>query len=127
MIVADSDVLIDWLHGKGSFAVVDDALGRQDLATSSVTAYQLRAGARSEKAQSEVRDLLSLMSAILPFDDRAAERAGAVYRALAGAGRAIGKADLYVAGICLAEDAPLLTRNRREFERVPGLRIAPLA
>jgi predicted nucleic acid-binding protein len=64
------------------------------------------------------------MLQVLPFDARAAELAGAAYRELAGEGAVIGKADLYVAGICLAVGAPLLTRNRREFQRVRGLRLA---
>jgi len=126
VIVADSDVLIDWmkLKAKGSVPGVDDALEREELATTAITAYQLWGGARSDAAREDVRDLLALMVAILPFDDRAAELAGAAYRDLAGAGRVIGRPNLYIAGICLAADAPLLTRNRRELERVRGLRLA---
>lgn len=126
MIVADSDVLIDWLKLKaeGSVPAVDAALEREELATTAITAYQLWSGARSTPARRDVRDLLDLMVAILPFDDRAAELAGVTYRELASSGRIIGKADLYIAGTCLAADLPLLTRNRREFERVRGLRLA---
>lgn len=122
MIVADSDVLIDWLNERAP--AVRAALDRGELATTAVSAYQLWSGARGEAARGEVQDLLSLMAAILPFDDRAAELAGAAYRELSASGRVIGRPDLYIAGICLAADAPLLTRNRREFERVPGLRFA---
>ncbi len=124
MIIADSDVLVDWLNQRGSAPAVRGALERQELATTAVSAYQLWSGARTDAARDEVGDLLSLVVAVLPFDDRAAELAGAAYRELAGAGRVIGRPDLYIAGICLAVDAPLLTRNRREFERVPGLRLA---
>jgi len=124
VIVADSDVLVDWLNKRGSAPAVRHALQRQELVTTAVTAYQLWSGARTDTARAELRGLLSLVTAILPFDDRAAELAGAAYRELAGAGRVIGRPDLYIAGICLAVDAPLLTRNRREFDRVRGLRFA---
>jgi predicted nucleic acid-binding protein len=124
VIIADSDVLIDWLNRKGSAPLVRRALERGELGTTAVNAYQLWSGARSDVARTDIQDLLSLMVAILPFDDRAAELAGAAHRELASAGRVIGRADLYVAGICLAADAPLLTRNRREFERVRGIRFA---
>ena len=124
MIVADADVLIDWLHGRGSAPEVRRALDRQELATTAIGAYELWSGAHTDKARAELRELLSLATAVLPFDDRAAELAGRARRDLRGAGLNVGKADLYVAGICLAVDAPLLTRNRREFERVRGLRLA---
>ncbi len=124
MIVADADVLIDWLRDKGLADVVQSSLERQELATTTVGAYELWTGAQTVEARAEVHGLLSLMTAVLPFNDRAAELAGAARRELAAAGRVIGKADFYVAGICLAVDAPLLTRNRQHFERVRGLRLA---
>jgi predicted nucleic acid-binding protein len=34
--------------------------------------------------------------------------------------------DILIAATALANDLPLLTRNRRHFERVPGLRFHPL-
>jgi predicted nucleic acid-binding protein len=33
---------------------------------------------------------------------------------------------LAIAGICLSLDLPLLTRNRRHFERIERLRLEPL-
>ena len=126
MIVADADVLVDWLKlkARGSVPRVDEAMERGELATSAIAAYQLWCGVRNDAERTEVRELLGLMTAILPFDDRAAELAGVAYRELAGQGSVIGRPDLYIAGICLAVEAPLLTRNRREFERVRGLRLA---
>jgi tRNA(fMet)-specific endonuclease VapC len=35
----------------------------------------------------------------------------------------IGTMDLKIASICLAHDALLLSRNRVDFEKVPGLRV----
>ena len=40
---------------------------------------------------------------------------------------AIGMADSLIAGIALTADLALLTRNRRHFERVEGLMLAPVA
>jgi len=39
------------------------------------------------------------------------------------AGTPIGPCDLFIAGIALANDMTLITRNTCEFERVPGLRV----
>ncbi len=125
MIVADTDVLIDYLNDAAGAPAdrLELELGRNAVATTSVSAYQLWKGAQTRDDRAEVGELLALVR-VLPFDARAAEHAGAVYRELAGAGTVIGKADLYIAGVCLAEKLPLLTRNRREFERVRGLRFA---
>jgi tRNA(fMet)-specific endonuclease VapC len=63
------------------------------------------------------------MAEVVSFDDAAAAEAAGIYREAARAGRMIGKADLYIAGICIASDARLLTRNAREYARVPGLEL----
>jgi tRNA(fMet)-specific endonuclease VapC len=60
--------------------------------------------------------------ASLPFDDAAAEIAGRVRAGLDRAGTPIGPYDLLIAAIALAHDLTLVTHNRREFGRVPGLR-----
>jgi len=55
---------------------------------------------------------------VLPFDDRAATE----FERLWSAGARIGSMDLKIASIALVHDALLLTANRRDFEKVPGLR-----
>ena len=57
----------------------------------------------------------------LSLDARGADQAAEVRRVLAGGGADIGMADSLIAGIVLAHRGVLLTRNRRPFERVPGL------
>ena len=37
--------------------------------------------------------------------------------------RKIGRADLLIASIALSRQATLVTRNRKHFERIPGLRV----
>lgn len=125
MIVADSDVLIDYVSDSSAGLAdrVELELARKSLGVASVSAYELWKGARTRETRARVGELLSYVQ-VLAFDARAAELAGAAYRELSGEGRVIGKADLYIAGICLAARVPLLTRNRGEFERVRGLRFA---
>jgi tRNA(fMet)-specific endonuclease VapC len=121
--IVDTDVLIDFLNGRAPSSI-DDELARGALSTTAITAYELRRGARAEKALRSVELLLSQLAEIVPFDDAAAGEAAAVYRDLAKAGQVIGKADLYIAGICLATDAKLITRNVGEYGRVDGLQLA---
>lgn len=58
----------------------------------------------------------------MPFDDDAAAHYGLIRAVLERAGTPIGANDLLIAAIALTHDLALVTRNHREFARVPGLR-----
>ena len=74
---------------------------------------------RQIPAYRELAELFSFFSGfhIGLFDDAAADR----LEELKAAKVRIGTMDLKTAAIALAHDAILLTANRRDFERVPGL------
>ena len=125
MIVADTDVLIDYLRGHGEVAEqVSESLAT-GLGTTAITAFELWAGSiGSKRREAAVEALLGAID-ILPLDAAGARRAAAVRRQLELAGRSIGMADSLIAGVCLHHGAMLLTRNRGHFERVPGLVLVP--
>lgn len=101
MMVADTDVLIDYLAGVGPGA---DRIALEirggGLATSAVTRFELLAGARTDRQRTAVQDLLGALTT-LPLDEPAADRAAEVRRALDRAGAPIGMADSLIAGIVL--------------------------
>jgi len=123
MIIADTDVLVDFLRGGGAAQRVELEISTGALRTTVVAAFELWQGARTVRAEQDVRTLLDALE-ILPLDARAAELAGGVRRLLLGRGADIGVADSLVAGICLRQNGTLLTRNREHFERVEGLRVS---
>ena len=121
MIIADSDILIDALRGRPSArARIAEALAAGTLATTAVTAFELRSGADSDRARAAIGLLLAPLE-ILPFDQAAAGAAARIRRELESNGQPIGMADYMIAGICLVRSAALLTRNRAHFGRVSGL------
>ena len=63
--------------------------------------------------------LASLM--VVPFDSRAADKFDQLHQV--NCLKQIGRADLLIASIVMANDATLVTRNVRHFREVPGLRI----
>lgn len=126
MILADSDVLIDALRGREpARSRVALEISGGALATTTVSAFELLAGARTTAEQGKVDALLSALR-LIPLDEKASRAAARVSRDLARQGEPIGSADCLIAGICLANHAVLLTRNRAHFERIPGLSLGTL-
>ncbi len=126
LIVADTDVLIDFLRGKGAGADrVAFELARGDLATTAVTVFELLAGAHGKRSVQAVDALLAGL-AILPLETEAARAAAEVRRDLESSGLGIGMGDSLIAGICLRNRKILLTRNRKHFERVKGLSLGTI-
>ncbi len=126
MIVADSDVLIDALAGlEPARGRIDLELETGQLATTSITAFELLSGARTDRDLARIESLLGAL-AILPLDPAASRAAAAVRRDLEARGEGIGLADYLIAGICLTHSAVLLSRKRQHFARVRGLTLGRL-
>jgi tRNA(fMet)-specific endonuclease VapC len=124
MTIADTDVLIDYLSGAEPGARrVSEAIESGALLTTAITRFELLSGARTARAEAGIRKLLDVIST-LPVDEPCADRAALVRRSLEKSGASIGMADSLIAGIALVNNATLLTRNRKHFERVAGLRLA---
>ena len=123
MIVADTDVLIDFLTGTGDADRVAFEIDKGALTTTAVTRFELLSGARSERQRVLIRDLLGGIPT-LPLDEAAADEGAAIRRELETRGEGIGMADSLIAGIVRHSGELLLTGNRRHFERVKGLKLS---
>ena len=126
MIIADTEVLIDYLAGTQPAADQVLTYAESDsLQTSAITCFELLSGARYGKRGDAVRRLVGAIP-VLPLDREAATRAADVRQQLARGGVSIAMADSLIAGIALVNNLPLLTRNRKHFESVEALRLVPL-
>ena len=123
MTIADTDVLIDYLAGKGEADRVERLLRLGALRTTVISRFELLSGAQSPK---QLALLVQLLGAVpsLELDDAAADAASEIRRSLERSGNGIGMADSLIAGIVTCNGGTLLTRNRRHFERVPGITLA---
>lgn len=123
MILADTDVLIDFLTGIQPVAKqVEEYIKAEQMQTTAVNSFELLSGAGDNKRGRAVRQLVDSL-AILPLDRSAAELAAAIRRELERTGQPIGMGDSLIAGIALAHSLPLFTRNRTHFERVANLEL----
>ncbi len=126
LVVADTDVVIDFLRGKGpGVPLVRELIISHRLRVTAITAFELRVGADFLARRDDVLRLVH--SRTFPLDSRSALRAGELAATLRGAGQDIGLADCLQAGICLNYDLPFATRNHKHFDRVEGLRLVDVA
>jgi predicted nucleic acid-binding protein len=110
-LLVDTDVCID--HLSGHRRLPRPPVG---LAYSVITRAELLAGADSDEPI--VRRLLAGMEEIL-VDRRVADRAGRLRRDIT----AIHLPDALIAATALVHGIALATHNRRDFKRIPGLRL----
>lgn len=122
LVVADTDLVIDFLRGRGSGArLTRQLLVERRLRLTSVTGFELRVGADFLGRRDQILRLFR--SRTLALDILSALRAGEIAARLQKAGSPIGLADCLQAGVCMRHGLPLATRNRKHFDRVEGLEL----
>ncbi|MEO5533725.1 MAG: PIN domain-containing protein [Pseudolysinimonas sp.] len=89
-------------------------------------AYGVEKSAAPVKNAVAVEEFLGLVD-VLAFGRDAAENVGEIRPHLAHLGTPIGPFDGLIAGHARSIGLTVMTRNRREFDRVPGLRVVDWA
>lgn len=92
----------------------------------SVVRAELEFGARNSKRVAVNLDRVTRFCTSfesLAFDDDAAKHYGEIRAQLRREGSPIGGNDLMIAAICVSNEMALVSRNEREFRRVPGLTV----
>ena len=99
--------------------------GDQQFTTSVSLAEIAYAAARNGDSDvaGRVRELIAAASAVLPFDQDAAEVYGPLRAQLERLGVRLDEPSLRIAAIALSRDLTLVTASARLYDRVPGLRI----
>lgn len=95
------------------------------IAVSIIVAAELRYGTERRGSDRLTRQLETVLAAleILPLAEPADAHYAAIRSELERVGRPIGHNDLLIAAHARALDLTLVTRNVREFRRVPGLAV----
>jgi tRNA(fMet)-specific endonuclease VapC len=121
----DTNIWIGLARGEKPLRERLSRLNPTQVFCCSVVRAELLFGAR--KSLRVDQNLMGFESLLNPFespsfDDKAAAHYGLIRAYLERAGTPIGANDLLVASIAISRDLVLVTRNTREFARVPGLR-----
>lgn len=118
----DTDACIEIIRGNPAPL---DAWPDASFVISTVTQFEILSGLRGRantKREKRARAFLEVAD-LREFDQPAAEAAAKVRIFLENKGQRIGAYDLMLAGHALALKAPLLTGNKKEFNRVPELTV----
>jgi len=127
LFMLDTNILFDIIRNPDGKAVKRMAeMGDATVCTSVMVACELRYGAAKRASSALTQRVAALLEIIpvLPLDSDADRYYAEIRTALESKGHCIGGNDLLIAAHCCAVDATLVTHNRREFDRVPGLVVA---
>lgn len=125
MKLLDTDTCIAVLRGQE--AVIDRrAATDDDVATTWITAAELHYGAAKSNAPEKNRSLVKGFLATLPvlgLDDASVQIFGEAKALLERRGQRLADADLFIGAIAVANQATVITGNRRHYERIPGVTV----
>lgn len=128
-VLIDTSVLVNAERRGQSLEL---AIGDDDRAISAITVSELLHGvhrATDERIRARreafVEHLLASLEA-LPVTMAVARAHARVWSSLEEKGTLIGAHDLWIGATALAHGMSVATANPREFERIPGLTVAPV-
>ena len=125
MKLLDTDTCIAILRGHE--AVIDRrAATDDDVATTWITAAELHYGAAKSNAPEKNRSLVKGFLATLPvlgLDEASVQIFGEAKALLERQGQRLADADLFIGAIAAANQATVITGNRRHYERIPGVTV----
>ncbi len=124
MFVLDTNIVIYFFKGLGTVASNFLAKSPQDIGIPAIVLFELEVGiAKSKSPQKRMKQLEELTSVIhlLPFGKQEALSAALIRASLEKKGQPIGPFDLLIAGTALANNATLVTHNKKEFSKINAL------
>ena len=120
-LIVDTDIMIDYLRRYSE--ILPQVATHYQCHLTAISFFELRINAiRSELQAQRFSEILPYFS-VLPFDANAAHHAARIGQQLQQSGQTIGLPDTLIAGICLSQNIPLLTRNTRHYEKVTGIQL----
>jgi predicted nucleic acid-binding protein len=122
-VVVDTSIFIDYLRAKDKrntvlFGIPDN----QRIYISSVTLYELLMGATDRQKIKDVHLLID-DTIILPFDEEVSIQGSEIYHDLRKSNTMIEFRDIFIASTCLIHNLPIMTANKKHFQRIKGLKM----
>jgi tRNA(fMet)-specific endonuclease VapC len=122
-MVIDTSVLIEHIRAKNKLETTLYQLSESsELFISSVSLYELYMGATTKEKEEDVK-LLTEGIPILPFTDTVSIKAASIYHRLKLSNQLIEFRDIFIAATCIVNEMPIVTLNKKHFNRIEELKI----
>lgn len=123
--LVDSDWVIDYLAGRQAAITLLTSLAREGLAVSLITLGEIYEGIYygrdPQKSEAGFRSFLRGV-AVLSLNRSIMQRFGYIRGDLRRRGLLIGDPDILIAATAIYHDLTLLSRNRKDYERIQSLK-----
>lgn len=123
--LVDSDWVIDYLVGKQQAIVLLSTLAKEGIAVSLITLGEIYEGIYygrdPQRSEEGFRKFLRGVT-VLPLNRSIMQRFGRIRGDLRHRSLLIGDPDILIAATTMYHDLTLVTRNRKDYERIPALK-----
>ena len=127
MICLDTSFILDLLKKRESSIVKLRSLASKELASRGVNYFEVLFGVfkRHQFSQGELISVQNFFNSIrvFPLDDLSSYKAAELAGELSKRGQTIETNDALIAGICLANNCEIVTKDVKHFSRIKGLKV----
>ena len=111
MVLFDTSILVDAARkNKAALDLIESYAGKEKIATTTITKYEMLRGATNHDIDF-ITQLLDKFI-IYDFEDAVVDQVVETYKMLAKKGKLVNELDIIIAGIALAHDETLVTKDK---------------
>lgn len=118
MIILDTSAIIEILKNTYKAPSIKEHSENEEACITSFTVHELLVGVKEKELLMLTDFILSVR--VLDFNIAAAFESSKIQKELASAGRTVEESDIFIAGICIANKAKLITLDKG-FQDIRGL------
>ncbi len=127
MVCLDTDVIVHFLRkNKEAVELINKIVAtKEKIKITSINEFELWRGIYGFKGVSKEKSLQQFLSGVhkLPLESNSSKKAAEIFEALQSKGEMVDTLDVIIAAIAISNNESILTLNKKQFERIPGLKI----
>lgn len=122
-MVVDTNIFIKHLRARDkSKTILSELAKQQQIYITSISLFELLIGATTGDKKKDVYKLINGLP-VLTFDEESSKTASEVFLNLKSRNLIIEFRDIFIAAICINNELPIKTLNRKHYDRIQGLTV----